>query len=466
MKAFVVLALMVAVAFMPFLYCSITTQALSGSHRAPNKELRALFDMGVSPTRMINRTSSDLHSSSSPSSMNSVSTNLNSEIIVPEQSQRHQQPPSLCLVHVGKTAGGTLTCRLMGSKRNRPRSQCKDFDGGIISNYVVGKLHKYESESFMGRSCNDDYGKNGNNIKRTDKNTESSLQSPSTSNSDMIFLVTIRDPLSRMKSWFDYENPRSKRVDEITGNRPYLYEDICQFDSIQQISQSLQIAIEGIPESETTTASNATQTKMVCAKRAWMAVTGQVGFQYHNTYNYNYYNQWINSILQFKTDSSKNQSKQRHHKLKGQRRIMVVRSEYLQDDWNSIERYYEQIQSHHGNGHERRVGGTPFFESIQMNSGNSTTATSHSASNNNPYQTYLCVALCQELIVYKQFIHEAINLTPIEKNHSLSTLDVEICPNVMMVQQHQCPVLHPTIQSQKDPSRQKYKKRKLMGFKT
>mmetsp|Transcript_3902 Transcript_3902/g.5741 ORF Transcript_3902/g.5741 Transcript_3902/m.5741 type:complete len:528 (+) Transcript_3902:65-1648(+) len=334
--------------------------------------------------------------------------------------------PPLCLVHVGKTAGGTLTCRLMGSKRKKSRAkpECKTIHP--LSSFVTGKLHKHQTEKYLGRSC-DDHAQ--------------------------IFLVSLRDPVARIRSWFDYENPRLRRVNEVVGNRPYLYEDICQFDSLEELSLSLKVALEGPEPPYNTTNGTASLT---CAKRAWLAITGKVGFQYHNLYNYEYYGKWIDAILM------KRQSKRG---TRTERRIMVARSEYLQDDWNFLEDFYHTLQD------RRTKNDTHFFQSVQMHRSVSTKNNDASAAlaggvkHANPYQHFLCAALCHELIAYRQFLQTAINLSSVQKNQSLSHVDAITCPNTTTVADD-CPTLHPAVRAHQDPGGNKYKIQVPIGYHT
>jgi hypothetical protein len=279
---------------------------------------------------------------------------------------------SFCFVHVGKTAGGTISCRLSARLgKSCPKESLQSRNG--FTRKALGKLHK-----------NKDWGctKNRKSIPK-------------------IFLFALRDPVERIRSWFTYEHPRLGHVQEMEGNRPYLYN--C-FDTLDELSRvGLQVALHG-PSSNN-------GSSLSCAQRAWKAITGQEGFQYHNAYNYQYYFDWATHIAP--TNMT----------------IMAIRSEHLEEDWNRLQKLYGQPVD----------ANTKYFESVQR----------HASHGNVTWEAQvlpnLCLALCEEIHLYQHLLQESINLTPQQKSKSLEEMETK-CPNLPVV----CPSPHPTVQNHED----------------
>jgi hypothetical protein len=291
-----------------------------------------------------------------------------------------------CVVHIGKTAGGTLSCRF-GTWLAKSCSQ-KYKEPSPFTAKVVGKFHK-----------NRDWGC----LKKRKKVPK-------------IWLFTLRHPLDRIVSWFYYEHMDKANVHEIMGNRPLLYKDC--FDSLDDLSQiGLKVALEYNGNNSTFVAAKNGQDpkrfSLVCAKRAWNAISGRVGYQYHNFYNYGYYKSWVDQVT---GASSYN--------------VLAIRSEHLEEDWGRLEYLYN-------NSNRRRRGQAPYpdpghhhhhldgtrdehFSTAQRHGSNSSAVSPSSYPN-------LCRALCQEIKVYTNLLIQAINLTPKQIQESLNELYAK-CP--------------------------------------
>jgi hypothetical protein len=294
-----------------------------------------------------------------------------------------------CVVHIGKTAGGTLSCRFATWLAKSCASIQKYKKPSPFTAKVVGKFHK-----------NRDWGC----LKRKRK--------------PKIFLFTLRHPLNRIVSWFYYEHMDKANVNEIMGNRPLLYKDC--FDSLDDLSQiGLQVALEYNGNNSTfVDAKNGQQDpkrfSLVCAKRAWNAISGHVGYQYHNFYNYGYYKSWVDHVT-----GASNYN------------VLAIRSEHLEEDWDRLEYLYNNSNrrrrgqapspdpAHH---HHRHLDGTrdEHIATEQRHGSNSSVVSPSSYPN-------LCRALCQEIKVYTNLLIQAINLTPKQIQESLSELYAK-CP--------------------------------------
>lgn len=317
---------------------------------------------------------------------------------------KEEIPSKFCFAHVGKTAGGTISCRLSKSlAKNCPddigyqtgfnKSTNKDKNSSALSNVamksslsrnVVGKIHK-QREFKSGCSNAMSSFSNTNNEK------------------EATFLFSIRNPIDRIRSWYHYEyyvgdgneedkkhsnddddenkkeNTTSTPVHGIVGNRPHLYEDCFdRFDDL--ISIGLKVAIEGVVHNSNISNHNekkewATENGIkyhTCAQRAWKAVTGIVGFQYHNVFNYEYYLNWVNDIMMHRQSvvNQQHPTKVKPKKyyvpsppipdssttsivttrtinnnfssLPSKATILVIRSEHLTEDWNRLEEIYNR----------------------------------------------------------------------------------------------------------------------------
>ena len=183
-----------------------------------------------------------MHNLFQPPVAHNATLNIRSRDLKKSGSKQVQDLPlssPFCFVHVGKTAGGTISCRLSSRlAKSCPRKAVQAPNA--FTSKVVGKLHK-----------NRDWG-----CTKQPKNLPK------------VFLFALRDPVERIRSWFIYEHPRLGHIQEIEGNRPYLYD--C-FDTIEELSRSgLQLAIHG--------STWASEQSLNCAKRACNAITGKVGF--------------------------------------------------------------------------------------------------------------------------------------------------------------------------------------------
>lgn len=213
-----------------------------------------------------------------------------------------------------------------------------------------------------------------------------------------IYLVTLRDPLQRLNSWFRYERPNNETTRHRLRKVEPLYID-CAFETMNQLGEAM--------------SEKATK----CSKVAWDAVTGARGFAYHNAMNYGFY--W-NKIPEEARDWG---------------RIVVIRTEHLEQDWSSVERV-------------SLAGDVETSSSSTTEPDNTTTITTHfskkNASVKKDQDSYLselaqqniCAGLCHEIQVYKTILHRAENLSPDDVAISMKELQ-QSCP--VEAAAEQCP---------------------------
>jgi hypothetical protein len=301
-----------------------------------------------------------------PSIKSTLTSKNDKNLQAKQYTSASKSPEKFCLVHVGKTGGGTLSCRF-GSWLAKDCSKAK-LGKSVLQRHVLGKLHKAR-----------DWG-----CLRREKHPK-------------VWLFTLRSPIDRINSWFQYEHPKHGLINEVQGNRPLLYDDC--FDSLEDLSlrglsdawkYSMDLSknrLVGINETELIHAQK-------CAKRAWDAVTGSEGYQYHNFYNYGYYKRYIDSVMEGYNYS-----------------ILVLRSEHLKEDWDGLEKLYtgdtDQIQLRRGQDGE-------YFDAVRRHSSNRTL--------HKDAYPQLCRALCEEIKVYKSILSAAKNLSPEQLQQSLDEL--------------------------------------------
>ena len=284
----------------------------------------------------------------------------------PQQSQLGK----FCLVHVGKSGGGTLSCRFGAWLAKK----CPNSGGArnVLQRYVLGKLHKARDWGCLRRE-----------------------KHPS------VWLFTIRSPIDRINSWFQYEHPNHELINEVLGNRPLLYDEC--FHSIEELSlRGLANAWKYSKDASRNQLKGDNETQRIhdqkCAKRAWDAVTGNVAYQYHNFYNYGYYKRYIDYVM-----TGYNYS------------ILVLRSEHLKEDWAGLEKLYSVDERN-----DRHTSENDYFDIVRNHSSNRTI-------HKDAYPE-LCRALCEEIKVYKSLLSAAVNLSPEQRQESLDELQKQCGP--------------------------------------
>lgn len=254
---------------------------------------------------------------------------------VPENQQ-------LCFVHVGKTGGSTIGCRL-GFQLHCKNKQSAP---GVLPQLATHMVH--------------------NDVDDCSPNTKR-------------YLVSVRNPVDRIRSAFVYERPGvNGTMTNYEMNRNRIYEE-CGFTTLNELAE------QGLDS-----AGNATQQ---CKFRAYKHIHGMQQYGYHCFYNYRrYYEEAM--------------------KVEETTEIYLIRNEHLIDDWNQLEVLF---------------GGPS--QALQ------------SAGRDNPGQTsnrilsdaaqrILCDHLSDEIQIYKELLVRAVNLDALDVQMSLKELGVS-CPNLV-----------------------------------
>lgn len=244
----------------------------------------------------------------------------------------------VCFVHVGKTAGSTLACNL-------------GFQYPACGNrfeIIPGELPKHTTNIIHTRFD-------------TCKRTEIS-----------VYLFALRDPLSRMQSWFTYERPADENSPQYEVKKRLFID--CGYNTLNELGEAI--------------GNNAT----LCSRRAYRAVTGMVAYSRHNKFNYGYYYQQVPEGA----------------------RIAAIRTEHLEEDWNSLEvQLFDGTPLNATAGYFKRRNRSDKLDADLLLSVDS--------------RLNLCKALCQEVQIYKKLLRAAENLTSEMVKASLAELKSS-CP--------------------------------------
>ncbi|KAL7489688.1 hypothetical protein ACHAW6_015376 [Cyclotella cf. meneghiniana] len=254
-----------------------------------------------------------------------------------------------CFVHVGKTAGSTIGCAL-GFNLHCTR---KTIAPGIFPQYATNMFHSQMYD------CHDD---------------------------SAYFVFVVRNPLDRMISAFNYDNPskdwekfRREYGEKHYNFRKKLYMD-CPFTTFDELAQ-LGLSSHGNATTE-------------CRRRAAAAIDGTEHFGCHFFFNYQYH---LEAVPHGST-------------------IMTIRTEHLIEDWNSVE---------YNLGGEKEVL-RPNQTVLSHNNVN--TASGDKLKHlSDESRMLICEKLCNEIQVYKKILRDSINLSEEQVQESIEEM-METCP--------------------------------------
>jgi hypothetical protein len=396
----------------------------------------------------------------------------------------HHLLPHFCLVHVGKTAGGSVSCRLGGAPRLA--KQCppsRDGVSSLLEPYVLGKLHKLR-----------DWGC----FPTTPTNKKKKKMTTTTNHHYNIstFLFTLRDPMERIRSWFYYEHPSYQNVKEPMGKRRDLFWT-CNYTTLDELAEDgLGTFLLQHHHNKSRDDANDIRTSPMCAQRAWNAVTGQTGYLYHNKFNYQYYYEWTQRLMvpsAVQQEQPPSNSSALQSQSSPQLRVLVIRQEHLSEDWNSLEEMYStDVTTNNKNNKKKKGVGVPkskkrllksysdnntsaYFDVVklhQVSGDESMTQRDETMIQDNHKQQKsrrrgsrhrrdhplsptswpnLCQALCRDILVYRELLERAENLQSWQKDESLQELTGKCPEHRVPRKQVQCHVdpIQPTMVSLK-----------------
>jgi hypothetical protein len=275
----------------------------------------------------------------------------------------------ICFVHVGKSAGSTLSCYL---------------------GFLHGRCESYYDKSSHSRVPK--IGKAPGILPDAVTHMIHVSYNDCTHQDFDYYLYVVRDPLSRLQSWFTYEHPMNipKGTDfRYWNNVQKLYVD-CAFDTLSQLGE-IGLAENGENDHNATLST--------CQRRARYAVTGREKYYFHNYYNYGYY---LNQVERYHNETAI--------------KTLVIRSEHLETDWNSIE-----LDVLHGDGE----GSFESFKSFRHT--NASPKRPQDLILSDVARQRICRYLCDEIQVYKGLLRTALNLKTSDIETSMQELKMK-CP--------------------------------------
>ena len=352
----------------------------------------------------------------------------------------HNNVKKMVLVHLGKTAGSSITCMLHPSlyKSGKGNSQCdpSDYRPSAIANNVNKRIHLEPAPV-------DDYDHDHDEYKYDD------------------FLITVRNPIERIVSWFYYMHPSyppQKLKRHISGCDGYSTIFQC-WDSIQAMAEdglsfdfgiSVNVSVSAAAKTETnrnSTANTTTWTNTTSKSDCqWLAQELVLGTRkcWHNYYNYNF---TYGRLLQEAASASTSSSDQKRSRNRSRNiTIYAIRTEHLEEDWGVIDRMLGGDESDSDSNSDSDSSHSLNVKSLRKNSWREGTGKS-SSSKVVPNTTLsyagrsnLCRALCNEIQIYKELLHLAINIDRDGENESLDEL-IATCPDESR-EIRDCPLIH------------------------
>ena len=268
----------------------------------------------------------------------------------------------ICFTHVGKAGGSTVGCSLGFSLH------CHDHEVSSSSLLVKLVTHTFHKDVY---NCDDDSG---------------------------YFLFTVRDPIDRARSAFNYERPDDQDFHDhkewaIRHSRFY---SECPFYHIEDVVQN-GLRDEG-------------DAPKMCKKLALDALQGVDASEYggpsHWYYNYQYYYEAIPS------DS----------------KVIVIRNEHIEEDIRSIEHLFSCNE-------KERLELAASMNTNTWSDQEDLYLSSESIS-------ILCQALCNEIQVYKKILYQALNMSQDQLRVSWRELEAK-CP--IQARAEECSDMMPDI---------------------
>jgi len=300
----------------------------------------------------------------------------------------------VCLIHIGKTAGSRIACELGMGKRGLGDLKCNGYDPppSVLKDHFVDTTHMNGTP----RRCE----KQGFNT----------------------FLITFRDPIDRIVSWFHYAHPDVSRREVMMKNanpcrklKLYKYDNHplgkaggCFFD-VNDWAENAIPPWERGQQYQHSNANYANHTEE-CIKLAYDVATGKRMCPDHNGMGYKFYADRMDIMKQ-------------ELALKGTNKVayLAMRNEYLAEDWDSINNalFLSDGKPEHKNGTAR-------FSERTKGKGGEVVATKTQLSEIGRLR--LCTALCEDIQSYKTLLNLAENLSERDRHETLSQV-VNGCPD-------------------------------------
>jgi hypothetical protein len=307
------------------------------------------------------------------------------------------------------------------------------------------------------------------------------------------YLMPIRNPLTRIQSWFQFEKDivpirrrNQQQQNHFRWKRGLLFVE-CYHNFVDLVVKGLHPLLAAPPtqllgndlyrnnDDTNTNASTSTTiptsmvsaihpVNMTCPERAWAAILGVREFSYHEWYNYEYY--WTALLQQQQQEPvhphltashnrrsfglfDKDNKKNRTNGYIATPTLMVLRMEHLSTDWSQLSKetlfrpvnrgIRKELRIHHNTTRSHNQTFLSSSLTTTTSARNYTIFTSRRESEkilgqheSDIFWTNLCHAMCPEIQIYQQILYRSDNLQPFQIQQSIQEL-VELCPMMMMM---------------------------------
>jgi hypothetical protein len=306
-----------------------------------------------------------------------------------KQKNRKQK---IVFVHLGKTAGSSITCMLDLSVQHSGvgDSQCHGLQSTThptaISQHVVQRIHLAPAPPVEQYTS---------------------------------FLITVRNPIERIISWFYYLHPNFPPVKKPHHKRHCT--NFALFECWKSMGALAEFGLE-TPRITSNHTNHRNQSQEECAAWAWDAVTG-TRYCWHNYWNYNRTYGHLLEEIAARARTSRGGMEGDDHIV-----VYVIRSEHAVNDWNVIDRLLGGTgEDGEAMLHNNEFGDTSTSvkeegrSEMKMDTRSNRTLTEKGRLN-------LCNALCDDIQVYKRLLLAAENLDEGIRKESIDELLLS-CPN-------------------------------------
>eukprot|EP00567_Pseudictyota_dubia_P006172 CAMPEP_0197460266 /NCGR_PEP_ID=MMETSP1175-20131217/53643_1 /TAXON_ID=1003142 /ORGANISM="Triceratium dubium, Strain CCMP147" /LENGTH=267 /DNA_ID=CAMNT_0042995329 /DNA_START=119 /DNA_END=922 /DNA_ORIENTATION=+ len=232
---------------------------------------------------------------------------------------------------------------------------------------------------------------------------------------DRVLLLSLRNPIERFISWFNYEHvsnpPIIRYINGAQRRRPcpfkvFRWQGKGCFKTPNEFAENCTSPGPSMQPlftrqdwiSANLTTINHYVNSSSCQQLAWMVARGHAECAAHNFFHFGFYSRQVDMLVKKRPD----------------RRVLGMRTEFLAEDWNEIERYF-------GGGTQ---SGSALFKTI-LNASTKKNSTDRPLSDLG-YEN-LCRALCPEIQVYKRLLHQVENLNASQVRDSIVQV-MSYCP--------------------------------------
>lgn len=293
----------------------------------------------------------------------------------------------ICYVHVGKTAGSTLACYLGFHSDHCVTGENNTYSLNIPSTKDL--LAAYDTIQHMIPSNSILPHRTTSMIH---KDSDSCLEDKGKVDAMSYYLFIVRNPYQRLQSWFEYE-----RINDLVGNpssasyqiKKPLFID-CNYQTLNDLGGKTGLGAKN---------------NTLCSRRAFRAVSGIIGYQTHNYYNYQYY---YDKVLNDHTNHPN---------------IIVIRTEHMEYDYNEIETNILYNQN-----------GPPLSSNFTFTHKNKSPKSLDDMYIDPIAKDNICQALCRDIQIYKTILQNAENLNKNDYATSMHELSSD-CPKQVATKQ-------------------------------